>query len=188
MTKADYTVTGLQLADILELSVRRVQQLAKEGILPPTEKRNQYRLIDCIQGYVKYLRGQVIHTDTPDDLRVLKLRQEKARAEILELQSLKEGGELQHQDDVQKVWTSITVLIKTRFLALSSRVATDVYSAKNLIEVRTRIDAEVDLILNELVKTKVGIEEHVDDTNGEFAELSANDVSKPKATTKANSK
>lgn len=188
MTKADYTVTGLQLADILELSVRRVQQLAKEGILPPTEKRNQYRLIDCIQGYVKYLRGQVIHTDVPDDLRVLKLRQEKARAEILELQSLKDGGELQHQDDVQKVWISIAVLIKTRLLALSSRVATDVYSAKNLVEVRAKIDKEVDLILNELVITKVEIEEHVNDTDRESTEHGSDDVGESKATAKTNSK
>mgnify|MGYP003627539020 FL=1 len=187
MAQADLHVTNKQLSDILDLSVRRVQQLAKEGILPPTEKRNQYRLIDCIQGYIKYLRGQVIHTDTPDDLRVLKLRQEKARAEILELQSLKDGGELQHQDDVQKVWTSIAVLIKTRLLALSSRVATDVYSSKNLVEVRARIDKEVNLILNELVDTKVDIEQHAIDPDGELAEHSSDDVGKSKATAEANS-
>lgn len=158
MIGADLTVNSKQLSDILNLSARRIQQLAKSGVLPPTEKRNQYKLVECIQGYVKYLRGQAIHGDAPSDLREAKLRQEKARAEILELEALKLNGELQHQDDVEKVWTSIAILIKTRLLALSSRVATEVYSAKNLIDVRSKIDAEVNLILNELVNTKVEIE------------------------------
>lgn len=188
MIKADFTVTSQQLSDILDLSTRRIQQLAKAGTLPPTEKRNKYRLVDSIQGYIKYLRGQVIHQDSPDDMRVLKLRQEKARAEILELEALKQNGELQHQDDVQKVWMSIAVLIKTRLLALSSRVATDVYSAKNLSEVRSRIDIEIDLILNELVQTKVEIEETNIDSDGESSEHSADDVEQSEATTKTNSK
>jgi len=185
MVGADFTVNSKQLSDILNLSARRIQQLAKSGVLPPTEKRNQYLLVPCIQGYVHYLRGQAIHGDAPSDLKEAKLRQEKARAEILELEALKLNGELQHQDDVEKVWTSIAVLIKTRLLALSSRVATDVYSAKNLVEVRTTIDDEVNIILNELVNTKVEI---VNDTDRESTEYGTENSSESEATTKANSK
>tara|TARA_R100001086_G_scaffold56837_1_gene25708 strand:- start:2903 stop:3481 length:579 start_codon:yes stop_codon:yes gene_type:complete len=158
MIKPDLTVTSKQLSDILDLSVRRIQQLAKSGTLPQQEARNRYRLVDSIQGYIKYLRGQVVHGDAPQDLREAKLRQEKARAEILELEALQKNGELQHQDDIQKVWTSIAVLIKTKLLALSSRVSADVYGATSLVQVRTRIDEEVDLILNELVNTQVELD------------------------------
>ena len=158
MIKPDLTVTSKQLSDILDLSVRRIQQLAKSGTLPKQEARNRYRLVDSIQGYIKYLRGQVVHGDAPQDLREAKLRQEKARAEILELEALQKNGELQHQDDIQKVWTSIAVLIKTKLLALSSRVSADVYGATSLVQVRTRIDEEVDLILNELVNTHVELD------------------------------
>ena len=158
MIKPDLTVTSKQLSDILDLSVRRIQQLAKSGTLPKQEARNRYRLVDSIQGYIKYLRGQVVHGDAPQDLREAKLRQEKARAEILELEALQKNGELQHQDDIQKVWTSIAVLIKTKLLALSSRVSADVYGATSLVQVRTRIDEEVDLILNELVNTQVELD------------------------------
>jgi len=158
MIKPDLTVTSKQLSDILDLSVRRIQQLAKSGTLPEQEARNRYRLIDSIQGYIKYLRGQVVHGDAPQDLREAKLRQEKARAEILELEALQKNGELQHQDDIEKVWTSIAVLIKTKLLALSSRVSADVYGATSLVQVRTRIDEEVDLILNELVNTQVELD------------------------------
>ena len=158
MIKPDLTVTSKQLSDILDLSVRRIQQLAKSGTLPEQEARNRYRLVDSIQGYIKYLRGQVVHGDAPQDLREAKLRQEKARAEILELEALQKNGELQHQDDIEKVWTSIAVLIKTKLLALSSRVSADVYGATSLVQVRTRIDEEVDLILNELVNTQVELD------------------------------
>ena len=158
MIKPDLTVTSKQLSDILDLSVRRIQQLAKSGTLPEQQARNRYRLVDSIQGYIKYLRGQVVHGDAPQDLREAKLRQEKARAEILELEALQKNGELQHQDDIEKVWTSIAVLIKTKLLALSSRVSADVYGATSLVQVRTRIDEEVDLILNELVNTQVELD------------------------------
>ena len=45
MIKPDLTVTSNQLSEILELSVRRIQQLAKSGTLPKQEKRNRYKLV-----------------------------------------------------------------------------------------------------------------------------------------------
>ena len=74
MIKPDLTVTSNQLSEILELSVRRIQQLAKSGTLPKQEKRNRYKLVESIQGYIKYLRGQVVHGDAPQDLKEAKLR------------------------------------------------------------------------------------------------------------------
>ena len=181
MIKPDITVTSKQLSEVLDLSVRRIQQLAKSGTLPEQEARNRYRLIDSIQGYIKYLRGQVVHGDAPQDLREAKLRQEKARAEILELEALQKNGELQHQDDIEKVWTSIAVLIKTKLLALSSRVSSDVYGATSLVQVRTRIDEEVDLILNELVNTQVDLD--VTSTNRVSTDNSARDIKEFETTT-----
>lgn len=182
MIKPDLTVTSKQLSDILDLSVRRIQQLAKSGTLPKQEARNRYRLVDSIQGYIKYLRGQVVHGDAPQDLREAKLRQEKARAEILELEALQKNGELQHQDDIQKVWTSIAVLIKTKLLALSSRVSADVYGATSLVQVRTRIDEEVDLILNELVNTQVELD--ATSTDRVSTDNSTRDIKEFETTTK----
>ena len=174
MIKPDITVTSKQLSEVLDLSVRRVQQLAKSGTLPKQEAKNRYKLVDSIQGYIKYLRRQVVHGDAPQDLREAKLRQEKARAEILELEALQKNGELPHQDDIEKVWTSIAVLIKTKLLALSSRVSSDVYGATSLVQVRTRIDEEVDLILNELVNTQVDLD--VTSTNRVSTDNSARDI------------
>ena len=185
MIKPDLTVTSTQLSEILELSVRRIQQLAKSGTLPKQEKRNRYKLVESIQGYIKYLRGQVVHGDAPQDLKEAKLRQEKARAEILELEALQKNGELQHQDDIEKVWNSIAVLIKTKLLALSSRVSADVYGATSLVQVRARIDEEVDLILSELVNTQVEID--VTSSNRVATDNSSENTKEFKTTTKDDS-
>ena len=123
----------------------------------------------------------MVHGDAPQDLREAKLRQEKARAEILELEALQKNGELQLQDDIEKVWTSIAVLIKTKLLALSSRVSSDVYGATSLVQVRTRIDEEVDLILNELVNTQVDLD--VTSTNRVSTDNSARDIKEFETTT-----
>ena len=185
MIKPDLTVTSTQLSEILELSVRRIQQLAKSGTLPKQEKRNRYKLVESIQGYIKYLRGQVVHGDAPQDLKEAKLRQEKARAEILELEALQKNGELQHQDDIEKVWNSIAVLIKTKLLALSSRVSADVYGATSLVQVRARIDEEVNLILSELVNTQVEID--VASSNRVATDNSSENTKEFKTTTKDDS-
>jgi len=185
MIKPDLTVTSNQLSEILELSVRRIQQLAKSGTLPKQEKRNRYKLVESIQGYIKYLRGQVVHGDAPQDLKEAKLRQEKARAEILELEALQKNGELQHQDDIERVWNSIAVLIKTKLLALSSRVSADVYGATSLVQVRSRIDEEIDLILSELVNTQVEID--VTSTNRVATDNSTENIKEFETTAKDDS-
>tara|TARA_R100000742_G_C4277502_1_gene99432 strand:- start:2189 stop:2767 length:579 start_codon:yes stop_codon:yes gene_type:complete len=185
MIKPDLTVTSNQLSEILELSVRRIQQLAKSGTLPKQEKRNRYKLVESIQGYIKYLRGQVVHGDAPQDLKEAKLRQEKARAEILELEALQKNGELQHQDDIERVWNSIAVLIKTKLLALSSRVSADVYGATSLVQVRARIDEEIDLILSELVNTQVEID--VTSTNRVATDNSSENIKEFETTAKDDS-
>ena len=47
------------IASILNLTERRVQQLAHEGIIPKAE-RGKYDLIGCVRAYIKYLQERAI--------------------------------------------------------------------------------------------------------------------------------
>jgi len=47
------------LADIMNISTRRVQQLANQGVIPKS-KGGMYDYLPCIQGYLAYLREQII--------------------------------------------------------------------------------------------------------------------------------
>ena len=49
------TVSTIQLAKILKLSERRVQQLTKEGIIPKLD-RNNYNLVESVNFYIDYLK------------------------------------------------------------------------------------------------------------------------------------
>lgn len=53
MTTPSYPVATI--AKLFNLTERRVQQLAKEGVIPKPEK-GKYDLIGCVRGYIAYLQ------------------------------------------------------------------------------------------------------------------------------------
>ena len=48
-----------ELADLFDLSKRRIQQLASEGWIPRVMK-GHYNLDQCVRGYLNYLRDSII--------------------------------------------------------------------------------------------------------------------------------
>ena len=95
-----------ELAKILMIGVRRVQQLAKEGIIPKTEK-GRYALIPAVQGYVRFLQEHSMSTNSvPADYRKEKARLTKAQAEIAEIELAQKRGELAPVADFEKATQS----------------------------------------------------------------------------------
>lgn len=61
-------VSGAVLAKLLDLTERRIQQLAKQGIISKTD-RGKYDLLTCVREYVRYLHGnQSVEVDDPEKL------------------------------------------------------------------------------------------------------------------------
>ena len=52
-------VTVYELAEYLNLSARRVYALARDGIISQSS-RGRYNLISSIEGYISYLKNEVI--------------------------------------------------------------------------------------------------------------------------------
>lgn len=81
------------IAQLFGVTVRRIQQLTQEGVLPTTEtaEGRRYDLVPTIQKYVKYLSDKAYGKNRSE--KELELREQKMKAEI----ALKESqGEL-HQ-------------------------------------------------------------------------------------------
>lgn len=81
------------IAQLFGVTVRRIQQLTQEGVLPTTEtaEGRRYDLVPTIQNYVKYLSDKAYGKNRSE--KELELREQKMKAEI----ALKESqGEL-HQ-------------------------------------------------------------------------------------------
>ena len=187
MTKTDASKTAKQLASILDITDRRIQQLAKIGVIPRVA-RGRYPLYPSILGYIKYLRELSLEADAPSDIKDAKLRSERARAEILELEAAQKASELIHKDHVTRVWTSITGLIKAKSLSLPTKVAADLFAARNINEIRAILDRAVHEILIELSETEIEI--HETDTSTERKLSGDNTISADESTTttKANDK
>lgn len=79
------------IAQLFGVTVRRIQQLTQEGVLPTTEtaEGRRYDLVPTIQSYVKYLSDKAYGKNRSE--KELELREQKLTAEV----ALKESqGEL----------------------------------------------------------------------------------------------
>lgn len=146
------------IAKLLMLTERRVQQLAKEGVLPRAEK-GRYELAPVVQAYIKYLRDRAIGADLPGaPLGEHRTRLYKARADIAEFEAERLAGTLIPADDVERAWTAAANRVKQRGLAIAPKAAP-------LVAVETDTDACQEIIetfvhetLAELAATDVKVE------------------------------
>jgi hypothetical protein len=94
---------------VLDITARRVQQLADDGVLPRAG-RGKYLLIPCVQGYIKYWRDRAEGRGVEaGDGALYKARTRKTQAEALlaELDLAEAEGRLipldMHEDLVRKL-------------------------------------------------------------------------------------
>lgn len=115
------------LAKLFRLTERRVQQLAKEGILVKTT-HGKYDLVGSVQGYVKYLQDRAVgrqdaaYTD-PTDIRLERKRLIKAQADNAECEHQVRRGTLVALDVVEQVLNEVAVLYGSSLDALPGRLA-----------------------------------------------------------------
>ena len=139
------------IAKLFNLTERRVQQLAREGIIPKAE-RGKYELIGAVQGYVKYLQERSVgqHEASPTDLMEHKVRLTKAQASEKEIQVEMMKKNLIHVDDVVDTWGKIIGIAKSRLMALPRRLSSKLLSAADLRETEIIIKNGVVEVLEEI--------------------------------------
>ena len=95
------------IAHLFNLSERRVQQLAKDGIIPKAQ-RGKYELVGALRGYIKYLKKRANGSvESTDDFQRERLRLIKAKADEKEHALLKRRLQLIAQGDADSVWQQI---------------------------------------------------------------------------------
>ena len=74
------------LAKLLDLTPRRVQQLAKEGVIPKPATRGQYDIIPSVVAYIRHLRA-VASGDGGDLLteKTRLARKKKKKNEVIQI-------------------------------------------------------------------------------------------------------
>lgn len=147
------------MAKLFELDPRRVQQLAKEGILPAASQRPyKFDLLPTVKAYIRYLRdranGKEAKTADTVKAEADKLRAEadlkQSKAKIAELQLKELEGKMHRSEDVEAMTNDLVYTARSMIMALPGRLAMDVVQAGSANEASALIRAECHKILNEL--------------------------------------
>jgi phage terminase Nu1 subunit (DNA packaging protein) len=136
------------IATLLDLSERRVQQLSAEGVIPKSE-RGRYELVPAVQGYVHFLRDRNVNPGVVS-LDVARQRKTAAEAELAEIELAKARADVVAIDDVAKRWDAILSGVRTRMLALPSKVAPMVTHENDQGIVKECIEDAIHTALGEL--------------------------------------
>ena len=146
------------IAKLFGLSTRRVEQLAKEGIVPVAQTRPyMFDLLPTIQTYIRYLsdkaNGKEKSTQTTkiesDKLQAeADLKRSKADMAALQLKELE--GKMHRSEDVEAMTTDLVYTVRSMIMALPGRLAVDTTHAATPAEAAVIIRAECHRILDEL--------------------------------------
>lgn len=147
------------IAKLFDLDVRRVQQLAKEGILPAASQRPyKFDLLPTVKAYIRYLRdranGKEAKTADTVKAEADKLRAEadlkQSKAKIAELQLKELEGKMHRSVDVEALTNDLVYTARSMIMALPGRLAMDVVQAGSANEASALIRTECYKILDEL--------------------------------------
>lgn len=151
------------ISQLFGVTVRRIQQLTQEGVLPTTEtpEGRRYDLVPTIQRYVQYLSDKAYGKNRSE--KETELREQKMKAEIAlkesqgELHRLKTdiaAGKYISVEEVQLDYTRFFVTFKKFAMSLPSRLTGIVSGYMEPLEARRvekSLQSEVQKLLEAFV-------------------------------------
>jgi hypothetical protein len=146
------------IASALNLEVRRVQQLANEGM--PRETRGQYDLVKCMLWYIRYLQRVIEKKSVPTldggfvGEREARVRLLHADANLREMELAKESGQLLALSDVEAMLTDLVFTTKVRVLRLAPRLAPELVGETSRIMIQAKIEKACKEVLAYMARSK----------------------------------
>jgi phage terminase Nu1 subunit (DNA packaging protein) len=143
------------IARLLDLTERRVQQLAREGVIPPAARsgaeRGRYDLVGAVRGYVHYLREQAARSQSGTaDFGAERARLVKAKADLAEMDAGARRSDLLPVADVEAAWIAVLYRLRARILVLPDRLAPLVHEETTIAGARASIREAIAETLTEL--------------------------------------
>jgi len=137
-----------QLSDLLNITPRRIQQLAEEGIVVKSA-RGKYKVLESVRGFIRYLQDKNGDNDEIDYNREHALL-ERAKRLKAELQLNVMKGELHRSKDVELVMNDMIAAFRVRILAIPTKLAPQLEGMKELTQIRDLLTREMIEALTEL--------------------------------------
>jgi len=153
------------IARLLDLTERRVQQLARDGVIPPSAQqgpeRGRYDPVGAVRGYVRFLREQAARAQSGvADFGAERARLIRAKADRAEMEAARMRDELIPAPDIAEAWTEMVASMRARLLALPDKIApqlsaSGVHETTSIAAARDVIRHAVFEALGELAATEV---------------------------------
>lgn len=145
--------TKIELAKHLDLSQTMITKLIDQGVLPIAKGKQKVDIDVCRIAYLNFLRRAAKHTkqDGTGDITEEKTKLVAAQAEERQLLVQKLKGELIDAEDVARVWGDYVGNVRSKLLALPSKLAHQILTIDNYGEAEQMIKELVHEALEELV-------------------------------------
>lgn len=117
------TYPGSTIAKLLNLTERRVQQLAKEGVVV-RDAKGKYDLVGSVRGYIKYLQERSLGKDiAPIDSHLEKARLLRAQADKIEMEVKALQRSLLPVTQIEISWMMMLSAFRARMLSIPAKTA-----------------------------------------------------------------
>ncbi len=138
------------IAKLFDLTERRVQQLAQEGVIPKSTK-GKYELVPTVKGYINYLRERSLGKDSPtNDFHNDKQKLLKAQVIKLEMETGVMSKDLLPKELVKNSFFNIVSRCRSVLLNIPSKLAQEVIGLREPLEAEKLIKNVVYEALDEL--------------------------------------
>jgi terminase small subunit / prophage DNA-packing protein len=133
-----------KVASALNLEVRRVQQLVKEGM--PRESRGQYDAVKCMLWYIRYLQNAIEKRSAPAlDGAFLgesreRIRLLRAAADLKEDRLAKERSQLVAVQDVEAITKDLVHTTTAEIMAIPSRLAPQLVGETSRVMIQAKLE------------------------------------------------
>ncbi len=144
------------IAKLFDLTERRVQQLAKEGVIPKSSK-GKYELVPSVKGYINYLKAKSFGTNdiVSSDIAIDRGRLLKMQADKLAMEMDTAKGQLLDREEVKAGWINLLTRCRARLLAIPNRLAYQLTSTTNVHEIAQILKQAIYEALEELATKNI---------------------------------
>lgn len=153
MDAGELIVSTKVVADILDVTPRRVGQLCEEGILEKV-KNGSFKLVPTIRNYIRFLKTKndvaSVTGDVEEEYNREHMLLEKAKREKAELEVSLMKGTVHASEDVEREMTKMLSAFRSRVLSIPSKVAPRVGAVDDITTIEGMLRDEVYNALKEL--------------------------------------
>lgn len=132
MIDDDRTCSAIELAEFLNMTQRRIQQLANDGVIK-RRSRGEYLFLDSIKSYIKFIQ-EAAYGDRAigTDLQAARARESKLKGDMLVIDIAQKAGQLVLVDEIEPRLSTWAAMGRNEVVNAFHKVIADIEALNNI--------------------------------------------------------